>query len=188
MRADFRVVLDACVLAPPSLCDFLLTLAETPRLYLPRWSGEILEEVRRTQVNDLGFSVERAESWQRAVRGAFPEAMVEGYERFLPLCENDPKDRHVLAVAIDAGAEVIVTSNLRDFRAEDLRKWNVEAVGPDSYLISLYTLEPGVVVSKLAEIARRREMSPEELTWRYRRIVPGFSDYLAEELGWTMPE
>jgi len=31
MNANFRVVLDACVLANFGLCDLFLTLAETPR-------------------------------------------------------------------------------------------------------------------------------------------------------------
>lgn len=35
MRADFRVVLDACVLANYGVANLLLLLAEKPRLYLP---------------------------------------------------------------------------------------------------------------------------------------------------------
>jgi hypothetical protein len=46
--ADFRVVLDACVLANYAVTDVFLTFAEEPRLYLPRWSEKILEETRRT--------------------------------------------------------------------------------------------------------------------------------------------
>src|SRR5439155_24300291 len=63
-RADFRVVLDACVLAPANVCDLLLNLAETPRLYVPIWSEEILAEVRRTQIAKLGFS----EQWRTTGR------------------------------------------------------------------------------------------------------------------------
>jgi hypothetical protein len=44
--ADFRVVLDACVLANYAVTD-VLTFAEEPRLYLPRWSEKILDETRR---------------------------------------------------------------------------------------------------------------------------------------------
>lgn len=32
---------------------------------------------------------------------------------------NEPKDRHVLATAVGANAEVMVTFNLRDFSAAD---------------------------------------------------------------------
>ena len=52
-RADFRVVLDACVLAPANICDLLLSLAEAPRLYLPVWSEDILAKVRRTHLEKL---------------------------------------------------------------------------------------------------------------------------------------
>lgn len=38
MRADFKVVLDACVLANYGVANLLLSLAEKPRLYLPVWS------------------------------------------------------------------------------------------------------------------------------------------------------
>ena len=44
MRADYRVILDACVLIPMALADTLLRMAETPRLYLPKWSQAIMDE------------------------------------------------------------------------------------------------------------------------------------------------
>ncbi len=187
MRSDFRVVLDACVLAPPNVCDLLLTLAETPRLYLPRWSEDILKEVRRTQIQVLHFPEDKADSWQKAVRSAFPEAMVEGYGELAGLCQNDPKDRHVLAAAIKVGAEQIVTSNLRHFTPRHLANWKIKAVDPASYCISLYTLDPGVVVSKLDEIARRRGITPQELLSRYKKTIPAFSEHIASELGWVLP-
>ncbi len=43
MNADFPVILDACVLANQRITDLLLRLAETPRLFLPRWSKQILD-------------------------------------------------------------------------------------------------------------------------------------------------
>ena len=63
MRADFRVVLDACVLANFGVANLLLSLAEKPRLYLPAWSEEILEETRKTQSGPLGWNTELVESF-----------------------------------------------------------------------------------------------------------------------------
>ena len=63
MQADFPIMLDACVLANTGVCDLFLRLAETPRMYLPRWSATILDEVKRTQMGKcpptLTYAAER---------------------------------------------------------------------------------------------------------------------------------
>ena len=56
------VVLDACVLANQTVADILLRLAEDPPLILPRWSEEILSEVRRTH-RKLAWPDALAGSW-----------------------------------------------------------------------------------------------------------------------------
>ena len=43
MKADFRVCLDACVLANFPVADMLLKLAERPRQYLSVWSDDVME-------------------------------------------------------------------------------------------------------------------------------------------------
>jgi hypothetical protein len=53
---------------------------------------------------------------------------------FLP----DPDDRHVLAAAIHARAEVIVTFNLSDFPASVLGNLGVEAIHPDEFIARLW--------------------------------------------------
>lgn len=45
----------------------------------------------------------------------------------------DPDDRHVLAAAIEVGADYILTFNLGDFPAAQLDPHGVEAVDPDSF-------------------------------------------------------
>lgn len=78
MHADFPVLLDACVLANSGVCDLFLRLAETPRMYLPRWSGKILDEVKRTQTTKLRnpFPIELADYWREQVTASFPEATI----------------------------------------------------------------------------------------------------------------
>ena len=53
-KADYPVVLDACVLANHNVCDLLLRLAEAPRMYTPLWSDRILDEVGSAQTHKLG--------------------------------------------------------------------------------------------------------------------------------------
>ncbi len=74
------------------MSDLFLRLSEEPRLLLPRWTDEIWDEVRRTWVGQLDWPVEIADRRIAAATDCFPEALIRGYERFLPLCENHPKD------------------------------------------------------------------------------------------------
>jgi predicted nucleic acid-binding protein len=188
MNANFRVVLDACVLANFGLCDLFLTLAETPRLYQPVWSRDILDEVQRTQVGKLGWPEGLSRSWRQAVESAFPEAMVTVQESLVTACRNHEKDRHVLAAAIRGHAELIVTNNLRHFPLAALKPWDVSACHPADYLITLYSLEGGVMVARLEEIARKRKRTPEEHLAFLGKSVPAFAAHVAEALGWEFPE
>jgi hypothetical protein len=68
MRADYPVVLDANVLAPALVCDLYLRLAEEPRLYSPRWTVDILDEVHRTQLGKLDWPEDLANYWRDEVK------------------------------------------------------------------------------------------------------------------------
>ncbi len=182
MRADFKVVLDACVLANFSVCDVLLCLAETPRLFLPRWSAKILEETRRTQVQRLNWTPERAERFQSALLQAFPESVVTGYEPIVEACCNDPKDRHVLACAIRCQAEMIVTFNLKDFKSEALASWGIRAQHPQDYLLAMYSMDTPIVLHKLETIARKKKMEFEDYLIQLGRSLPSFSQRLLQDI------
>ena len=182
MRADFKVVLDACVLANYGVCNLLLKLAERPRLYLPMWSGELLNETNRTHVGELGWPVEIARNFQGALKNQFPESLVTGYEHLIDCCKNDPKDRHVLACAVHCQAELILTFNLRDFPKSALAPWKVEAQHPQDYLLTLYAIDPVVVLHKLEEIARKRGCSLEDHLIKLGQFLPAFSQRILESL------
>jgi hypothetical protein len=98
------VVLDACVLLPASLRDTLLRLAETPCLYIPKWSNQIGVEVVRNRESRRKLTPERIAHLTEQVQLHFPEALIEGYEKLAVLMTNDPKDRHVAAAAVSANA------------------------------------------------------------------------------------
>lgn len=143
------VVLDACVLVDACLRDTLLRLAETPPQYSPRWSAAILDEVGRTLINKLGRTEAQWVHLQNKMTEAFPDARVARFEHLIPSLTNQAKDRHVLAAAIQAGAAVIVTYNLKDFRPDDVRPWSVEAISPDAFLTECLDADPRTVIAKL---------------------------------------
>jgi hypothetical protein len=65
----------------------------------------------------------------------------------------DPNDRHVLAAAVRGGASVIVTNNTKDFPAEALEEFEIEAQTPDQFIHHLIGLYP-VEVLQAAETHR----------------------------------
>lgn len=74
------------------------------------------------------------------------DCLVTGYEDLVPaLTLPDPDDRHALAAAIRAGADVIVTANLADFPAEVLAAYGIEARHPDDFVAHLLDLAPAAV-------------------------------------------
>lgn len=175
--------MDACVLAHQGVCDFLLRLSERPRLLVPHWSAEVLAEVRRTHVDKLGWPPHLADSFQNAVREAFPEAEIRDYEKLVAVVTNDEKDRHVLAAAIHGDCPLILTFNLRHFPAEALAPWVIQASHPQDYLLILYEMEPKRVVGCLGEIAGRRKLEIEDVLIRLGRVLPSFSGRLLDDLG-----
>jgi hypothetical protein len=62
---------------------------------------------------------------------------------------NDPKDRHVLAAAVQSGARTIVTNNLRDFPPVSLRPHRVVARTPDRFLQLLFRRQPTRLIALL---------------------------------------
>lgn len=183
MKADFHVLMDACVMANQGVCDLLLSLAERPRLFVPRWSDLILQEVERTHRDKLGWPEHLVELFHTKVGQSFPEAEVTGFEKFIPNLTNHENDRHVLAAAICGGCQVILTFNLRHFGVAHLKPHHIAAVHPEDYLLTLYELEPRQVIAVLGEIAGRRHMETEDLLIRLGVVVAKFSSRVLQDLG-----
>jgi hypothetical protein len=188
LRADYAVVLDACVLANYGVCDLYLRLAEDyrSRMLLPKWSSHILDEVRTTQIEKLGWPEDLANHFRSELERNFPEALVKGFEPLIPACQNNPDDRHVLAAAIRAPVQTIVTFNLRHFRSEALEPWDIAAVHPGEYLIMIFSHHSAVVLDKLTDIAEKRGLPVEEVLTRLSRTVPTFAEHVASDLGWEL--
>jgi len=170
-------VLDACVLYPVGLRDTLLNLAEAGCLRV-FWTEQILAETSRNIVADIpGLTPEHLDKTFAAMRRAFPEAMVEGYEHLVDSMTNHPGDRHVLAAAVAAEADTIVTINTRHFSAEACEPHGVSVQTPDALLCDLADTWPQLVVAVLSAQAARKTrppMSMAEMLDRLEAHVPVF--------------
>lgn len=158
----FIVVYDANVLYPNTLRDLHIRLA-LAGLVQAKWTGQILDEaLGALRDNRPDIPPEKLSRLRELINDAVPDCLVTGYE---PLIEGlklpDPKDRHVLAAAIKAGAQIIVTANLRHFPPEYLAQWNVEAKSPDDFIVDQITIDSRVVFSCVQEIANSRKLQPE---------------------------
>ena len=141
-------LLDANVLYPASIRDVLLRLADQ-YLYKPLWSADINEEwIRNLLENRPGLPVDKVDRIRVIMDEHFPNAAVTGYQSLIEKIDlPDPDDRHVLAAAIHGQADVIVTLNLRDFPADRLAPYALEARHPDTFIAGLFDSRPGAVLA-----------------------------------------
>jgi predicted nucleic acid-binding protein len=169
--APFIVVVDANVLFPLTLRDTMLRAAAAD-FYQLRWSEEILDEMERNLVSTNSMPADKAARLRETMETYFPEAMVTGYESLVTGMQNDAKDRHVVAAAVKAGAQVITTANLKHFTP---LPDGVEAQSPDEFLGNLFDLDPESFTAMLREQAGDLQKPPvsfDELLRRLARVVP----------------
>ena len=141
-------LLDANVLYPGGLRDFLLRLADQ-HLYYPLWSAAIHEEwIASLLAGRPDLTAGKLERTRTIMDEHFPGAIVTGYEALISeLSLPDSRDRHVLAAAIQGRANVIVTQNLRDFPADRLAPHGLEARHPDDFIVGLFETQPDAVLA-----------------------------------------
>jgi len=186
MNSDFPIVIDANVLMQAAVRDTLLRLAER-RLFLCRWSEDIVAEVRRNLIARMRLPEKKVDYLLGELQDHFPDAWVDpGYKILTPAMPNDEKDRHVVAAAVKCGAEVILTYNLKDFPEDQLKPLGITAKTPDEYLVDLYGINPELIVHTLhqqgAEL--RKPLSIEEVLESLQtcRCI-AFVELIRKELG-----
>lgn len=153
---SFTAVLDASVLYAAPIRDLLMELAVAD-LYRAKWSPDILGELKSAiGKNRPDLAPDRIERTVALMNEHARDALVENYAPLaVGLRLPDPNDVHVLAAAIKAGANLIVTANLKDFPAADLEPWGLEAQHPDDFLVHQYYLRPPVFLAAVRTVRQR---------------------------------
>jgi predicted nucleic acid-binding protein len=181
---EYSAVLDACVLVPAALCDTLLRLAEEPAMYRPLWSEHVLAEMAQVLKTKIGRTHEEIAHKQRQMNRAFPEAIVtvpKSLARSLD-CIPDEGDKPVLATAIMAHANVIVTQNTRHFPKECIDEYGVLCQTADDFLIHQYHLRSQVVLDKLDDQAAGISKDRAYVIGSLKRSAPAFAKLIEEHL------
>ena len=140
------VLLDADVLYPIRVCDFILTASSLRLLARPVVSEEVLAEAQRNVVAD------RPHLGQQQIERRFQNVRVatDGHDQAIDeLLDNESivnqKDRHVLRAAIHHGVDFVVTNDSRLRR--EITAWidRRSEAGPLRAAISADELAAGLV-------------------------------------------
>ena len=142
-----KVFLDTCVLFPPILRDLVLGLADAG-LFVPLWSEGVAAEW--LHVTARKGEPGAAEALAR-MRARWPDG--QGAAGDLSLLDlPDAADRHVLAAAIAARADLLLTLNLRDFPRRALAHHGIRAVSPDDWVMELWLAGRDPVEAEVARV------------------------------------
>lgn len=111
------VVADANVLFSRTLRDYFLYAADEGAIEI-HWSQQILDEMSRNLREKLGFGEVDTARLERLMNDYIEGALVEIAPRDAATVQDiemDAEDRHVLAAALSARADILLTDNTRHF-------------------------------------------------------------------------
>ena len=165
------IVIDACVLAGTIRRQLVLSFAEVG-LLTPIWSTQIIHETRHAIPKSLKSSG-IAEDQRQAhadqvvdlIQQAFPAAVHKTHSNASStLTLPDPDDVHVLALAIETNADIILTENLKDFPTKVLASYNIKAMNTAGCLSALADRHPELAKTAIQNLIRRigREVVDED--------------------------
>lgn len=163
---------DANALYPASVRDLLIRLARTG-IVGARWTALIQDEwIRNLLANRPDLTPAQLQRTRELMEAAVPGAVVEEFEHRIPeLTLPDPDDRHVLAAAIEAKADVLITFNTKDFPRPIVDQFGIEVMDPDAFVLDLLGRYPGQVYA--AARAQRSNLT------KPLRVVSDYLDDLA---------
>lgn len=152
----FTALLDANILYPAPIRDLFMHLAVSD-IFAARWTERIHNEwMRNVLKNRQDLTKEQLERTKNLMNSHVRDCLVEDFEQLEQgLALPDKNDRHVLAAAIKCNSQVIVTFNLKDFPADELNKWGIEAISPDDFVRYQLDLNPGLV----CQVVKRHRQS-----------------------------
>lgn len=158
----FIVIYDANVLYPGSLRDLLIRVAQAG-LVQAKWTDRILDETfRNLKLNRPDLHPVKLDRTRELMNKAIRDVLVVDYEPLIEIVDlPDSDDRHVLAAAIKAHAQLIVTDNTKDFPELALASWNVEAKSADDFVLDLIDLNPQTIYAQVQRMADARQRPPE---------------------------
>ncbi|MGD0665131.1 MAG: PIN domain-containing protein [Rhabdochlamydiaceae bacterium] len=161
MFINFTFLFDACVLYPAPVRDLIIELAIAD-LYRAKWSNRIHDEWISSLLNNRpDLNREKLEKTRHLINTSVEDCLVEGYESLAETLHlPDVDDRHVLAAAIKAQAQIIVTYNLKDFPSKILETFGIEAQHPDDFFLNQSGLQQGLFLAAIKRVRQSLKKPP----------------------------
>ena len=138
---------DANILVSRTLRDYFVYSAKLGALQM-RWSEGILDETTRNLIRKFGFTPEAADVLVMRLEAYLPTALVEVKKRDearVATVEMDAGDRHVLAAALSARAEILLTDNVDHFPRQWMAKRGIGLVDSGTLLRRLAEGYPDIL-------------------------------------------
>ena len=131
-------------------------------LFRAKWSADIHEEwISALLRNRPDLTRAQLERTRDLMNAHARDALVTDFEQLIGVIElPDPDDRHVLAAAIKGRADLIVTANLKDFPADKLDQWGIEAQHPDEFLTHQFHLSQPAFLQAVKTVRQRLKNPP----------------------------
>lgn len=138
---------DANILISRTLRDYFVYAAKLGALDI-RWSEPLLDETARNLIKQFGFTPEHADVLVSRLEAFIPTALVDIKKRDeeqVAMVEMDAKDRHVLAAALSAKADLLLTQNVSHFPKEWMATHGLELIDAGTLLTRLAANEPEIL-------------------------------------------
>ena len=146
----------------------ILTRVAAAGLVRARWSDDIHRELRERLAEKYPDMAEgdQLDKLIAFLTASVPDCLVEGYEGLIDGLElADPDDRHVAAVALVSGAQVIVSRDRKGFSPDFLEAHDMTVKDPDDFLADIIDLpRAGPRMHQIVtEMAEDRDRSVERI-------------------------
>lgn len=160
------VVVDACVLYPIRICDLFIRL-HLEGIFTLRWSREIQNEWTRSLISERPGLEKKIRRRANSMEHAVDQWEISNYQHLEKgLNLPDSNDRHVLAAAIHAKANFLVTFNTKDFLVY-VGKSSTEIMSPDEFLCQVFMDENLDAISKAINSAQESLRNPPKTLQEY---------------------
>lgn len=120
------------------------------------WSDRILEEWQRAAARHSPSDGDIAATEIAIAKSKFPGALVEAQAQTMErLSLPDADDVHVLAAAIDGGADELLTLNTKDFPTNTLSSEGILRRHPDEFLLELWHADQDAMSAVTCDVFAR---------------------------------